>query len=120
MKAQQLSAGVNERLDAALAADAGYQAAEAALYRATAQLERLDRDLFGELDGAWVDVYRALRRVAWLDGYACGRDPDRLVHAPPAPEPEPIAVAWLTVAPGVFLGVQAGDAAASFLAGGAE
>ena len=36
-------------------------------------------DLHHDMDAAWVDCYEAIRRAAWLDGFACGRDPLLLV-----------------------------------------
>ena len=36
-------------------------------------------DLHAEMDGLWVDCYEEIRRAAWLDGFACGRDPMLLV-----------------------------------------
>jgi hypothetical protein len=79
MTPQKISTTVEERIDQAEAADGGLRAAMSAFYDLTAQLERADPEFFGRLDGAWVDCLVAVRRVAWLDGWACGRNPDLLV-----------------------------------------
>lgn len=75
MNTQQISITVQDRIATAEAHDRAYQDAEHRFYQCTARLEELDKELFSELDAAWVDATEAIRRVAWLDGFACGRDP---------------------------------------------
>ena len=75
----KLSTTVQERIEAAAASDAEHRLALDRFYAATARLEALDRELFADLDRAWVDALAAARRVAWVDGWQCGRNPDLLV-----------------------------------------
>ena len=75
----KLSTTVQERIEAAAASDAEHRLALDRFYAATARLEALDRELFADLDRAWVDALAAARRVAWVDGWKCGRNPDNLV-----------------------------------------
>jgi len=79
---QRISTAVEERIDRAESADGALIRAISAYYDLTAQLEQQDRELFRKLDGAWVECLYEIRRVAWLDGWQCGRDPDKLVMGP--------------------------------------
>ena len=75
----EISTTVQERIEAAEIQDAAHRLALGRFYAATAQLNKLDKELFTELDAAWVDALDAVRRVCWLDGWQCGRNPDLLV-----------------------------------------
>ena len=79
MNTQRVSSTVQDRIAVAEAADWEMQGAEHRFYQCTGRLEQLDKELFHELDAAWVDCIEAIRRVAWLDGWQCGRNPDLLV-----------------------------------------
>ena len=116
----QLSTAVLARIDHVVETDIAVTTAGTIYYELTAKLEQADGDLFAQLDRAFVDLVAAVTAAAWADGYACGRNPDKLVFdAPPAVEP--IAVDWLDVAPGVSIGVTAAAAVDAWLvAGGAE
>ena len=76
---KRISTTVQERIEAAAAADAAHRLAFDVFYDCTAELEKVDPELFRRLDAAWVDALDAARRVAWLDGWQCGRNPDLLV-----------------------------------------
>ena len=75
----KLSSTVQERIATAGANDAAHRLAFDVFYDCTAELEKVDPDLFARLDAAWVDALDAVRRVCWLDGWQCGRNPDLLV-----------------------------------------
>ena len=83
MSTQNLSTTVQERIDQAEAADGALRAAISRFYDCTAQLEQQDAALFRQLDDAWIDCVFEIRRVAWLDGWQCGRNPDLLTMAAP-------------------------------------
>lgn len=116
-----LSAHIRERIDAVTDADPRAQTALETFYSATGAVEVLvPAELFQRLELAFLEVYDAIREGAWADGYGCGRNPDKLVFAV-EPMPEPIAVDWREVAPGVAIGVTAAAAVDAWLvAGGAE
>ena len=77
---KRISTTVQERIEAAAAAnDAAHRLALDVFYSITAELEKLDPELFYRLDAAWVDALDAVRRVSWLDGWQCGRNPALLV-----------------------------------------
>ena len=76
---ERISTTVEQRIEAAAANDAAHRLAFDVFYACTAELEASNRELFGRLDGAFVDVLDAVQRVAWLDGWQCGRNPDLLV-----------------------------------------
>ena len=79
---QKITNAVEERVDHILARDQACHFAESRFYDATAKLEKLDRELFSELDAAYVAVLDATISAAWLDGWQCGRNPDLLVFGP--------------------------------------
>lgn len=83
MSTQNLSTTVQERIEVAEAADPALMAAFSAFYDCTALLEQQDVAFFVQLDRAWVACIDAIRRVAWLDGWQCGRNPDLLTLAVP-------------------------------------
>lgn len=114
----QLSQSVLNRIDRVVDSDVAVTTASEVYYAITAQLEGIDSELFSALDRAFVDLLAAVTAATWADGYACGRNPDKLVFdAPPADEP--IAVDWLDVAPGVSIGVSASAAVDAWLGGAA-
>ena len=76
---KRINTTVEQRIAAAAANDAAHRLALDRFYAATAELEAADRELFARLDAAWVDALDAVRRVSWLDGWQCGRNPDLLV-----------------------------------------
>ena len=80
---QNLSTTAQERIEVAEVADPALMAAFSAFYDCTAQVEQQDAALFRQLDRALVDYTEAIRRVAWLDGWQCGRNPDLLTMAAP-------------------------------------
>jgi hypothetical protein len=77
----KVSDTVQNRIDQVLGNDSEFCAAEGRFYDATAKLEQLDKALFAELDAAWVDVFKATQRGAFVAGWRCGRDPELLVFA---------------------------------------
>ena len=83
MTPQNISTTVQERIDQAEAADQALVAAESRFYDRMAQIDRTDKELHGQLDRALVDYAEAIRRVAWLDGWQCGRNPDLLTLGAP-------------------------------------
>lgn len=116
----QLSEAVVNRLDHVVDTDPACIAALDAFYCITARLEATDPNLFHELDQVWIDAFCTTREAVWLDGWQCGQQPALLVFEPMAPAPEPIAVDWREVAPGVAIGVSASDAVEAWLSGGAQ
>jgi hypothetical protein len=77
----KVSDTVQNRIDESLGDDREFCAAEGRFYAVTAKLEKLDPKLFAELDAAWVDVFKATQRGAFVAGWRCGRDPELLVFA---------------------------------------
>lgn len=118
MSTPVLSSAVRARIDDVIDNDVAAQTAIEAYYTATSKLEDIAPDLFSELDNAFCILYDVLRHVAWADGYACGRNPDKLVFAV-EPAPEPIAVDWVPVpgADGVSIAVSASAAVDAWLGG---
>lgn len=69
------------RLDSVTDNDTASQLALDSLYRATGQIERLIPDwLWEAYDGAFVDVYNAVRQSAYLAGYAAATQEAHSVH----------------------------------------
>ena len=116
-----LSEHIRERIDAVTDADPRAQTALETFYDATGAIEaHVPAELFQRLERAFLEVYDAIRESAWADGYACGRNPDKLVFVT-EPTPEPVIVDWVTVADGVSIGVTAAAAVDAWLvSGGAE
>ena len=112
---------VHARIEAVTDGDVAAHTALDRLYAATGQIEQLiPDDLWEAFDSAFCDVMDTVRAACWADGWQCGQDPARLVFAV-EPMPEPIAVDWREVAPGVSIGVTAAAAVDAWLvAGGAE
>ena len=79
----KLSDTVQQRLDTVIERDPAARAAIDALWSFKAQFDvggpLADLDVHGEMDGALIDMLYAVRAAAWLDGFACGRDPLLLV-----------------------------------------
>ena len=82
-KTDELNDTVLRRLDTAVERDAACVAALDAWYAFKNQFDVGGKlahlGLHAEMDAAWVDCYEAIRRAAWLDGFACGRDVSLLV-----------------------------------------
>ena len=82
-KTDELNDTVLRRLDTAVERDAACVAALDAWYAFKNQFDTGGKlahlGLHEEMDAAWVDCYEAIRRAAWLDGFACGRDVSLLV-----------------------------------------
>lgn len=79
MNTQRISKTVEDRIELATGGDVAWRAAEDALYAAFGKVAALDRALEEELTFAWVDALNETQRVAWWDGWQCGRNPDLLV-----------------------------------------
>lgn len=77
----QLSQAIENRLDALVNSDPGCVHAVDALYDVFEEVERRDDDLHLRLTDAFLDTLHAALRAAWLDGFAVGADPVRLVFA---------------------------------------
>jgi hypothetical protein len=82
MATQKISKAVEDRIDDVLGSDVAWRAAEDALYDAFRKVESINPALEKELTGAWCDILEATGRLAWLDGWQCGRNPDLLVMGP--------------------------------------
>lgn len=79
MNHKQVSSAVINRLDALVNSEPECSRTVDRLFSLISRLERTDRELFAELSDAALDAMPAMMRAAWLDGWQCGRDPDRLV-----------------------------------------
>lgn len=83
--ALELSETVLTRLDTAIDRDPACMAALETWYDFMGQFDyhgaREDSDFHSEMDGKWIDCFLAVRAAAWLDGFACGRNPALLVYA---------------------------------------
>ena len=79
MTRKQVSTAVVNRLDALVNSEPECSRTVDALFGIISRLERTDRELFTALNEAALDAMPAMMRAAWLDGWQCGRDPDRLV-----------------------------------------
>jgi hypothetical protein len=79
----ELNDTVLTRLDTAVARDAACVAALDAWYDFKNQFDvggaLAHLDLHHAMDVAWVDCIEAVKRAAWLDGFACGRDVSLLI-----------------------------------------
>ena len=113
-----LSETVLNRIDHVLDKNPACDAALATFYELWGKLERVDGELHGELDGAWVDVLYAIREAVWLDGWACGQSPALLLTEPVA---EPTPFEWVAVpgVEGVAIGLTADQFVGELLARGA-
>ena len=81
----KLSSAVEVRLDAIANSDPEASAAVDAMLAALSQFDnRQNLDLHERLSGAFLDAMHAVQRAAWLDGWRCGRDPERLIFKDPA------------------------------------
>jgi hypothetical protein len=113
-----LSETVLNRIDHVLDKNPVCDAALATFYELWGKLERVDRELHSELDGAWIDVLYAIREAVWLDGWACGQSPALLLTEPVA---EPTPFEWVAVpgVEGVAIGLTADQFVGELLARGA-
>lgn len=79
----ELNDAVLTRLDTAISRDAASMAALDAWYDFKNQFDvggaLAHLDLHHAMDAAWVDCIEAVKRAAWLDGFACGRDVTLLI-----------------------------------------
>lgn len=81
MTRNTLTSGVQDRLDAIVNDEPATVRAIDVLFDAFNEIERSDRQMHERLTGAFLDAMHALQRATWLDGWQCGRDPDKLVFA---------------------------------------